>query len=125
MTLSGEGAKGVAISDQTSATNLVPDFGLAKKIAIANQPYELKILPLAEVGSWRFELCCITPGCMIPEGFKLRLLTEDLQTFDGNEDLAASATERLAIEVDLEPGESLVWQVEPTPDNYQQEVLQF
>ncbi len=125
MTLSAEGSKGAAISNPTSETNIVPDFGLAKKLAISSQPYELKILPLAEVGSWRFELCCITPGCMIPEGFKLRLLTEDLQAFEGNEDVAKSAVECLAIEVDLEPGESLVWQVEPTPDDYQQELLQF
>lgn len=125
MTLSAEGSKGAAIFDTASKTKMVPDFGLAKKLAIANQPYELKILPLEEVGSWRFELYCITPGCMIPQGFKLRLLTEDLQTFEGNEDIATSAAECLAIEVDLEPGESLVWQIEPTPDNYQQEILQF
>ena len=121
MTLSAEGAKGVVAASATA----VPTFGLAKKLAIANQAYELKILPLEEVGSWRFELCCINPGCMIPPGFKLRLLTEDLQTFEGNEDVARSAEEHLAIEVDLEPGESLVWQIEPTPDHYQQEVLQF
>lgn len=94
-------------------------------MAIANQPYELKILPLAEAGAWRFELCCLTPGCMIPAGFKLKLLTCELQDFDGNEDRATQAVPQLALEVDLDPGESLLWQVEPTPDNYQQEILQF
>ena len=74
---------------------------------------------------WRFELCCLTPGCMIPEGFKLRLLTEDLQAFEGNQDMATETVEYLCIEVDLEPGEALVWQIEPTPENYQQEILQF
>ncbi|MGL6338214.1 MAG: DUF1822 family protein, partial [Waterburya sp.] len=99
-------------------------FGLAKQIAIANQAYELKILPLEE-GSWRFELSCLTPGCMIPEGFKLRLLDEDLQGFAGNEDIAVEPVAQLFLEVDLDEGESLVWQIEPTPDNYQPEVLQF
>lgn len=121
MSLSTEGARGVAAPDATA----VPDFGLAKKLVIDNQPYELKILPLPEAGSWRFELSCLTPGCMIPTGFKLRLLTEDLEAFEGNEDVATASEENLSLEVDLEPGESLVWQVEPMPDNYQQEILQF
>ena len=122
MTPSLAGARGVATPATTSN---VPTSGLAKQIAIANRPYELKILPLAEAGSWRFELSCLTPGCMIPAGFKLRLLTEDLQAFEGNEDLATEPVAQLYLEVDLDPGESLVWEIEPTPDNYQQEVLQF
>ena len=121
MTPSVVGAKGATTAEATP----VPTFGLAKKLAIADHPYELKILPLEEPGSWRFELCCLTPGFMIPAGFKLRLLTEDLQAFEDNEDMATAATGHLSIEVDLEPGESLVWQVEPTPDNYQPEILQF
>lgn len=119
VTLHAEGAK-AATSDA-----VIPAVGLAKKLAIANQPYELKILPLAEAGAWRFELCCLTPGCMIPAGFKLKLLTCELQDFDGNEDRATQAVPQLALEVDLDPGESLLWQVEPTPDNYRQEILQF
>lgn len=115
------GARGVASSEATA----VPAFGLAKQLEIADSPYELRILPLEEAGAWRFELCCLTPGCMIPAGFKLRLLAEDLQPFEGNEDLATEPVTQLCLEVDLEPGESLVWQIEPTPSNYQQEVLQF
>ena len=121
MTPTTQGARGVANPELTAVTA----FGLAKQLEIADSPYELRILPLEEAGSWRFELCCLTPGCMIPAGFKLRLLTEDLQAFEGNEDLATEPVTQLGLEVDLEPGESLVWQVEPTPSNYQQEVLQF
>ena len=120
LTPSVTGARGVTTPEATK----VPTFGLAKQLEIEHQPYELKILP-QEAGLWRFELCCLTPGCMIPAGFKLRLLTEDLQAFEGNEDIALEAVEHLWLEVNLEPGESLVWQVEPTPDNYRQEVLQF
>ncbi|MEL6496090.1 MAG: DUF1822 family protein [Cyanobacteria bacterium J06623_7] len=120
LTPSAEGARGKAL-----ATPQVPAVGLAKRITIADIPYELKVLPLADAGAWRFELCCLTPGCMIPAGFKLKLMAQDLQDFEGNENLATEAVTQLAIEVDLEPGESLVWQVEPTPDNYQPEVLQF
>ena len=119
MSPSASGARGA------SAEAAVGAVGLAKKLAIAEQPYELRILPLAEAGGWRFELCCLTPGCMIPEGFKLRLLTEDLESFEGNEDIATEPVEKLCLEVDLEPGEALVWQIEPIPDNYRPEVLQF
>ena len=117
------GAKGAATRELTN--NTVPELGLAKQIAIANRPYELRILPLAEAGSWRFELGCLTPGCVILPGVKLRLLTEDLQAFEGNEDTATEPIDKLFIDVDLEAGESLIWQVEPTPDDYQQELLQF
>jgi hypothetical protein len=120
LSFSAEGARGTATADA-----VVPAFGLAKKLAIANQPYELKILPLEEAGSWRFELSCLTPGCLIPVGFKLKLLTSELQDFEDNEEVATEAVPQLVLEVDLDPGESLVWQVEPTPDNYQQETLQF
>ena len=120
ISLEGSKGKGTATAEAT-----VPAFGLAKKLTIANQPYDLRILPLAETGSWRFELSCLTSGCMIPSGFKLRLLTADLASFEGNEDIANDPVDKLVIDLDLDPGESLVWQVEPTPDDYQQEVLQF
>ena len=119
LTPSSEGARG------KNSEPTVPVTGLAKRIAIADTPYELKVLPLAEAGAWRFELGCLTPGCMIPAGFKLKLLTQDFQDFEGNENLATEAVDCLAIQVGLEPGESLIWQVEPTPDNYQPEILQF
>ena len=121
MSPSTTGAKGVSTPEATA----VPTVGLAKKLEIAEGSYELRILPLAETEGWRFELCCLTPGCMIPEGFKLKLLTENLQNFEGNEDLATEPVEKLCLELDLEPGEALVWQVEPVPSNYQPEVLQF
>ena len=121
MTPGTVGARGTA----TSEVNRVGAYGLAKQITIANQPYELKVIPLNDTGSWRIELSCVTPGCVILPGVKLRLLTEDLQPFEGNEEVATEPVATLFIELDLEPGESLLWQIEPTPDNYQQEVLQF
>ena len=124
MTPSVIGARGVATPEPTTSS-AVPSFGLAKQVAIANQSYEIKIIPLTDSGSWRFELRSLILGGMIPTGFKLRLLTEDLQSFEGNEDLATEPVEQLFLEVDLELGESLIWQIEPTPDNYQPEVLQF
>jgi hypothetical protein len=102
--------------------------GLAKHISIEGQPYELKILLLdrqATENIWKIELHSLSLGGMIPAGFKLRLLTEDLQSFEDNEDIATLPVEQLELELGLQSGETLVWQVEPTPDNYMLEALHF
>ncbi|MDJ0536535.1 MAG: DUF1822 family protein [Xenococcaceae cyanobacterium MO_207.B15] len=102
----------------------IPHTALAKQLTIAGQPYELKILPL-EADIWRFELRNLALGAMIPSGFTLRLLTEDGQSFEGNEDIATIPVEMLYIEVELEAGEGLIWEIEPNPEDYQAEVLRF
>ncbi|MBD2386255.1 DUF1822 family protein [Cylindrospermum sp. FACHB-282] len=100
---------------------------LFRQIAIAGQLYEMLITPLAEpeAGVWRFELRHVTVGAVIPGGFKLRLLTEDLQPFPNNEAIATTAVDALFIEVALELGEGIVWEIEPLPENYDREILKF
>ena len=102
-------------------------IALSRQLRIAGQPYELRILPLDGEGGqeWRFELQNLTPGGLVPAGFVLRLLTEDLHPFEGNEDTADRAVEQLYIEVALEPGEGIVWEIEPIPNQYDQEILRF
>lgn len=114
------------------ANNVIDEFdapseiALAKQLTIANQPYELKIIPLdLEAGLWRFELRSLALGGLIPTGTILRLLTEDLEAFEGNQDVATTPVEELALEVGLDSGEGLVWQVIPTPENYEPEILRF
>lgn len=103
-----------------------PEVLLARQLAIAGQPYELRVLPQGAPAEniWRFELRH-GAGEQIPGGFKLRLLTEDLQPFDNNEDVAIAATEVLYIEVALAPGEGIVWETEPLSENYDREILRF
>ncbi|RUR83011.1 hypothetical protein PCC6912_23850 [Chlorogloeopsis fritschii PCC 6912] len=100
---------------------------LSRQLAIAGQVYELCITPKSESDTtvWRFELHNAAPGAAIPGGFKLKLLTEDLQPFPNNEDIATTAVEQLFVEVALEPGEGIVWEIEPLPENYDQEILRF
>ncbi|MBE9201162.1 MULTISPECIES: DUF1822 family protein [unclassified Nodularia (in: cyanobacteria)] len=104
-----------------------PGVSLSRQLAIAGQLYELLITPQGQPDTthWRFELRNATMGAAIPGGFKLRLLTEDLQPFPNNEDIATTAVEQLYIEVALEAGEGIVWEVEPLPDNYDREILKF
>jgi hypothetical protein len=104
-----------------------PQTVLSRQLVIAGQAYELRIVPQVDAQQriWRFELQNAAVGVPIPGGFKLRLLTEDLQPFPNNEDTATAASEKLFVEVALEPGEGLVWEIEPVPDNYDQEILRF
>lgn len=100
---------------------------LSRQLAIAGQNYELRIVPQmnSEGTTWRFELRNALAGAAIPGGFKLRLLTEDLQPFVNNEDIATTATELLFVEVALEEGEGIIWEIEPLPENYEREILRF
>lgn len=115
---------GAAAARSTEVTN--PTAAVSRQITIADQRYELQVAPVDLAANiWRFELSSLTSTGLIPTGFTLRLLTEDLQPFTGNEDTAVSPVDRLYIEVALEPGEALVWEIEPTPEAYDREILRF
>lgn len=97
---------------------------IVRQLTIAGKPYEFCIFQQSEE-VWRFELQSASIGGLIPGGFKLRLLTEDLMPFENNEDIAKSAIEQLYLEVRLSPGDTLIWEIEPLPDNYTREILRF
>ncbi len=115
-----EGARGVG---QESA---LPT--MVRKLTITGQEYELRLQPKGSIQDrvWRFELRSASLGEMIPVGVKLMLLTEDLQPFDGNQAQAKTPVNRLYVEVALgAAGEGLIWQTQPTPEDYECEVLYF
>ncbi|NJM21411.1 MAG: DUF1822 family protein [Richelia sp. RM2_1_2] len=113
----------------TSGTRSVEQSGtiLARELTIAEQQYILSIVPQNEAEGiiWRFALRNAVTGNLIPEGFKLRLLTEDLESFPNNEDVAVTAVEQLVVEVILESGEGIIWEIEPIPENCDREILRF
>ena len=100
---------------------------IARQLTIADNPYELRIFPTSQGDNlvWRFELQSTISERQIPVGFKLRLLTEDLQPFENNEDIAIAPIDLLYLEVMLEPGEGLVWETEPISEEWEQEILRF
>lgn len=117
---SAEGARG---SQQTSA---LPT--LVKQVTLNGQQYQLRLQPKGNIEEriWRFELRSQTNGELIPTGVKLILLTEDLQPFAGNQAQATTPVNMLYVEVALsDAGEGLVWQIEPTPEDYECEILFF
>ncbi|WGV24588.1 DUF1822 family protein [Halotia branconii] len=101
---------------------------LVRTLTIAGQEYELQVKAKNSLTDrvWRFELQNAIRGEMIAQGTKLRLLTENLQPFDGNQVQADTPVKRLYIEValgDIEEG--LVWEIEPTPEDFEHEILFF
>jgi Protein of unknown function (DUF1822) len=102
-------------------------LGFSRQLEIANNNYELRVFPHGNPESqiWRFELRCLSPDNQIPMGFKLILLTEDLQSFENNQDTAITPVDLLYIEVMLEPGEGLVWETLPLSEDYNREILRF
>lgn len=102
------------------------NYAVVRQLIIAGAPYELRVTPIKEFNdyTWRFELGSVA-GNLIPLGFRLRLLTEDLQAFERNEDVATQPVDRLCVEVILEPGEALVWEIEPMPEECDREILRF
>lgn len=113
-----------ATAGARSITETQPQQKLSRQLQIAGQLYELLLTSQPE-DTWRFELRHLTVGFTIPAGFKLRLLTEDLQPFPNNEAVATTAVESLFVDVALEPGEGIVWEIEPLPENYDREILRF
>ena len=98
-----------AIGARGTTEELNP-LAIARQPTIANQTYELQIIPTAITPEqiWRFELQNLTPGGQIPAGVTLRLLSKDLQPFSDNEDPACGRVDRLFIEVALTSGEGIV-----------------
>ena len=108
---------------------------VVRMLAIASNRYYLRVFPIRRSSTspettllqylWRVELRSATSDGLVPAGFKLRLLTEDLQPMEHNEHAATTAIEALYIDVALVPGEGLVWEVEPTPEDFEHEILRF
>lgn len=101
--------------------------GLIRHLTIDQQAYDLRITPQGDpdAQTWRFELYPADSQQQIPAGFTLRLLTADLQPFPKNEAIATTATDQLYLRVRLSVGDALVWEIEPTPEGYEREILQF
>jgi Protein of unknown function (DUF1822) len=98
---------------------------IARRLTINSQQCELRVQPQGNITSriWRFELRAL-PGELLAPGVKLRLLTEDLQPFEGNEVEVRNNIESIYLEVALgEAPEGIVWEIEPAPDNFELEIL--
>ncbi len=116
-----EGARGTQVLEKSIA--------FSRRLKIENQSYELQIRPFGDPTDriWRFQLQPMETGKLIPAGVTLRLLTEDLQPFEGNEVTAITLSQQLClyIELAIAPNEGIVWETEPKPEGYEREILRF
>jgi Protein of unknown function (DUF1822) len=120
---SGWGVAEVAAVQGVRSRELGAELGLLRSLLIGEQSYELRVFPvgLPESNTWRFELR--RSEGLVAAGIVLRLLSEDLQPFEHNEDRAVAESDRLYVDVIVEPQEGLVWEIEPAPEGYLQEIL--
>ncbi len=114
-------ALNVAMAGTRSAGAVV----MRRSLTIQGLRYELRILMGDGEGEWRFEVRCLEENSGVPVGLVLRLKTEDLQDFEGNESIATQEVEALWIDVALELGEALIWEIEPTPEEGDRELIYF
>jgi hypothetical protein len=101
--------------------------GFKKSLIIAGNAYQLELICQdREQNVWDFRLQRSQPSAKIPAGVKLKLIDQDGNDFDDNEDQAEEPVASLLVrDVTLEPGEGIIWQIEPEPDGYQPEILWF
>ena len=100
-------------------------LGLTRNLTIESQAYQLNFIALdLETNRWRIELRG-TDGNMIQAGWALRIFSENLQDFEGNEHRAEIEQSNLYIDLQLAPGEGIVWETTPHTDGYIPEILRF
>ncbi|MBC7882858.1 MAG: DUF1822 family protein [Anaerolineae bacterium] len=118
--LAGARGAAVACAKGIDFPSGIGDFN--RSLRIAEQIYTLQVIPEAE-NTYRFRLTGVEG--YVPRSFTLRLLTEDLRPFPHNEVTALENTTELVVTVIVEPDEGLVWEIEPTPEDYERETLKF
>jgi Protein of unknown function (DUF1822) len=121
-TLQLDGARGSTLATPKSIDFSSQSGDFSRPLRIAEQTYILQIIPEAE-NTYRFRLTGVEG--YVPRGFTLRLLTEDLRPFAHNEVTALENIAELVVTVIVEPGERLVWEIEPTPESYEREAIKF
>lgn len=104
------------------STNVLPIF--QRTIQIAGQSCQLRLWQQS-TGNWRFQLRPTIPDATLPPNTTLRLLTEDLKDFPGNQDRAGESQIELFVELALDVGDGIIWITDPLPDDYFQEILRF
>ena len=115
-----------AMGNEQEDSSTEPSKYLLRELSINGKEYKLKIeyeLDNDKFPIFRFQLSPKEKYGMIPKGFKLRLLTENLEHFPDNVDEAEETRSELERKVKLEAGERMAWEIEPTPDNFTTEIL--
>jgi hypothetical protein len=119
----------VGIRSLTTAEGAVDEQGHAlavgRSLIIEGETYQLNFIALdLETNRWRIELRGVD-GSLIQANWALRIFSENLQDFEGNETRAEIQQSSLYIDLQLAPGEGIVWETTPHADGYIPEILRF
>ncbi|MFB2768735.1 DUF1822 family protein [Pelatocladus sp. BLCC-F211] len=99
-------------------------LAIEKILKIQKSNYILRIISLTNQ-KWRFDLEAVIPGMNIPQGFQLRLINISGTRWIEEESISIVEQERLAIEVLIDEGNEIIYEIEPEPENYLYEILKF
>lgn len=105
---------------QEKQRNLV----LEKNIHIRGINYILRISYIGR-NHWRFDLETPRPGMNIPTDFKLYLVNTSGKNWVRKVIRASKNQEILSIKVFIPEGTGIIWDIEPKPENYVNEILRF
>jgi hypothetical protein len=111
--------EGAAVDEQGNA------LAIGRPLTIEGNAYQLNFIALdLETNRWRIELRGLD-GSMIQANWALRVFSENLQDFEGNEDRAETEQTHLYLDLQLAPGEGIVWETTPHAEGYIPEILRF
>ncbi len=100
-------------------------LAIGRSLMIEGDAYQLNCIALdLEANRWRIELRGVD-GSQVQAGWALRIFSENLQDFEGNEDRAEIQQDNLYIDLQLAPGEGIVWETTPHAEGYIPEILRF
>ncbi len=119
----------VGVRSLATAEGAVDEQGnilaIGRSLIIEGDAYQLNFIALdLETNRWRIELRG-ADGSQIQAGWVLRIFSENLQDFEGNEDRAEIQQSNLYIDLQLAPGEGIVWETTPHAEGYIPEILRF
>lgn len=119
----------IGIRSLATAEGAVDEQGnalaVSRSLLIEGEVYQLNFIALdLEANRWRIELRGVE-GNQIQAGWALRIFSENLQDFEGNEDRAEVQQGNLYIDLQLAPGEGIVWETTPHAEGYIPEILRF
>lgn len=102
-----------------------PSQGICRRLTLEGQACLLSFVCLDEArNTWRISLSRVDGGPLSP-GWALRIFSENLQDFAGNEDRAEGAQALLYLDLQLASGEGIVWETTPHAEGYIPEILRF
>jgi hypothetical protein len=97
---------------------------LEKTLKIQEATYKFRISTIDEK-MWRFSLEPALPGVKISPEIQLTIIDANSATHSRTGSDLPEGQEELILDIPVEAGDQLIWQIVPKPENHFHEILQF